>query len=84
MSTETIPNSSAESIKIDFPCGAVGKTVEFERQYVIRISRAGKRLGRDTVGTDCTGKDKCQVRQQSGQRTEYDWTLCVYLHPVPA
>lgn len=73
--------STAESVEINFSCELVEKIVKFEIQYAVRISRAGKRLGRDTVKTDCSNKDDCRVADHSGPQTTYDWSQCIYLHP---
>lgn len=70
-----------ESISLDFTCAVVGKTVLIDRIYTVRVSRAGKRLGRELSSIDCSHKDSCAVASHSASGIVYDWSRCIFLHP---
>ena len=73
-----------ESVSVDFSCVLAGKTVLIDRTYTLRVSRAGKRLGRELSSTDCSNKDDCVIATHTAAGTVYDWAKCIFLHPPAA
>jgi hypothetical protein len=47
-------DTTQEIATMDFNCPAAGKLVVIHSTYAIRVSRAGKRLGRQATETDCS------------------------------
>lgn len=73
--------SGIESTTIDFNCSLAAGTVQITRDYELRVSRTGKRMGRGLARTDCSHKDSCGIASQDATGTTYDWSRCVFLHP---
>ena len=70
-----------EHTRLDFHCPTVNQDVQIDRSFAIRVSRAGKRLGRTAADTNCSHKDVCGIAQPGDAGTVYDWGRCAYLHP---
>lgn len=75
-------DTTQEIATMDFNCPAAGKLVVIHSSYAIRVSRAGKRLGRQAAQTDCSNKDHCLIATTTANGIVHDWDKCVYLHPT--
>jgi len=59
----------------------VNQDVKIEQTHAIRVSRAGKRLGRTVSETECSHKDRCGIAHEEPTGTVYDWTRCAFVQP---
>jgi hypothetical protein len=75
-------DTTQEIATMDFNCPAAGKLVVIHSTYAIRVSRAGKRLGRQATETDCSNQDHCLIATHGPEGVTHDWAKCVYLHPA--
>jgi hypothetical protein len=74
--------TTQETSTMDFNCPAAGKLVVIHSTCAIRVSRAGKRLGRQATETNCSNKDHCLIATHTDGGVVHDWSKCVYLHPA--
>lgn len=74
-------NNTQEQTRLDFHCPVVDQDVKIEQTHAIRVSRAGKRLGRTIAETDCSHKDRCGIASQEPTGTVYDWSRCAFVQP---
>lgn len=74
-------HNTQEHTQLDFQCPLVGQGVKISQTHAIRVSRAGKRLGRTVAETECSHKDHCGIARQEPEGTVYDWSRCAFVHP---
>lgn len=74
-------HTTQENTTQDFHCSLAQQTVMIDRTFEIRVSRAGKRMGRSVADFNCSGKNTCGIASQGEGGTVYDWSRCVFQHP---
>jgi|JI6StandDraft_1071083.scaffolds.fasta_scaffold146097_2 hypothetical protein len=74
-------HNTQEHTRLDFHCPMVNQDVKIEQTHAIRVSRAGKRLGRTVSETECSHKDRCGIAHEEPTGTVYDWTRCAFVQP---